>query len=183
MRYDEKHKSRTRQAILRGARDLAHASGLESLSVEPVMRRAGLTHGGFYNHFRSRADLIRATLDAELEQQVAACAKQLVRGPIGEFVEWYLTYEKTHRCALVAFASEASRLDKAGRSEFAGRVWQLCQVMEDALAARGVANPRKTALALIANLIGTLLLARALEPLAEAKSSVDQLIARLIKKP
>jgi len=44
------------------------ADGVEALSVERLARRLGVTKGGFYWHFRDRAELLQAAL-ARWEQQ------------------------------------------------------------------------------------------------------------------
>jgi AcrR family transcriptional regulator len=39
------------------------AEGVDSLSVEPLARRLGVTKGSFYWHFRDRAELLQAALE------------------------------------------------------------------------------------------------------------------------
>jgi TetR/AcrR family transcriptional regulator, transcriptional repressor for nem operon len=50
VRYSKGHKDKTHEHILRVAS--------VRLKKADLMREAGLTHGGFYTHFRSRDDLI-----------------------------------------------------------------------------------------------------------------------------
>src|SRR3546814_11685000 len=40
--------------------------GLESVSVGPLMKSVGLTHGGFYGHFESRSALLAEALERAL---------------------------------------------------------------------------------------------------------------------
>lgn len=51
-----------RHRILNAASQLFRAKGFDGVTVAQVMRRAGLTHGGFYGHFSSKDDLIAQTL-------------------------------------------------------------------------------------------------------------------------
>src|SRR5690348_8574700 len=62
-KYDEHHmpiiktgskKEETRARILRAAARAIRKHGYEGVGVADVMKEAGLTHGGFYAHFKSR---------------------------------------------------------------------------------------------------------------------------------
>ena len=58
MRYDTDHKARTRERILDEAASAIRAAGPQGVSVGGLMKKAGLTHGGFYAHFGSKDDLV-----------------------------------------------------------------------------------------------------------------------------
>src|SRR5438874_12055733 len=58
MRYEPKHKMRTRDRILRNAARKLRAEGLSGPGVASVMKVSGLTVGGFYKHFRSKDELV-----------------------------------------------------------------------------------------------------------------------------
>ena len=45
-------KEQTRERILRAAARAIRKHGYEGVGVADVMKEAGLTHGGFYAHFR-----------------------------------------------------------------------------------------------------------------------------------
>ena len=57
MPYSASHKLETRQRILESARRLFNAKGFVDVSIDEVMDHAGLTHGGFYRHFRDKGEL------------------------------------------------------------------------------------------------------------------------------
>ncbi len=54
MRYRPEHKAQVRQQIVKDASRRVRAQGLSGAAVATVMQDAGLTHGGFYKHFRSK---------------------------------------------------------------------------------------------------------------------------------
>src|ERR1051325_2241153 len=56
-------KEETRERILRAAARAIRKHGYEGVGVAEVMKEAGLTHGGFYAHFESRAALLAAPAD------------------------------------------------------------------------------------------------------------------------
>src|ERR1700756_609107 len=63
MGHSQAEKAQNRERILNEAARQIRESGLESLSVGSLMGRVNLTHGGFYGHFSSRAELIAQALD------------------------------------------------------------------------------------------------------------------------
>ncbi|GAC1310908.1 MAG: TetR/AcrR family transcriptional regulator [Vulcanimicrobiaceae bacterium] len=54
------HHGDLRETLLATAREVALASGVASLSLREVSRRAGVSHAAAYNHFASRSALIEA---------------------------------------------------------------------------------------------------------------------------
>lgn len=58
MRRSRKEKELTRKLILDIAARKFREKGFDGISVADLMSEAGLTHGGFYKHFKSRDDLI-----------------------------------------------------------------------------------------------------------------------------
>jgi AcrR family transcriptional regulator len=55
---------RSRQAILRGATELATIEGLEGLSLGTLAAHIGMSKSGLYAHFGSKLELQLATIDA-----------------------------------------------------------------------------------------------------------------------
>src|SRR5476651_2721744 len=58
MRYPPAHKHATRRKIVEAASQAFRERGVAETGVDEVMRRAGLTHGGFYAHFRDKSELV-----------------------------------------------------------------------------------------------------------------------------
>jgi TetR/AcrR family transcriptional repressor of nem operon len=90
--------------------------GLDSISVGELMKSVNLTHGGFYGHFESRADLIQAALAralAESEEKHVADTGRHGASTVKSIVNSYLS--PAHRdhpgtgCALAAVAGEVGR--------------------------------------------------------------------------
>src|SRR5215475_13781016 len=57
MPYSAEHKLDTRQRILESARRLFNSKGFSEVSIDEIMDGAGLTHGGFYRHFKDKSEL------------------------------------------------------------------------------------------------------------------------------
>ena len=80
MPYSAEHKLQTRQRILESARRLFNSKGFAQVSIGEVMENAGLTHGGFYRHFKDKdelyAEAVRWFLCEEAPKPVATAATQ-----------------------------------------------------------------------------------------------------------
>lgn len=62
MRYPEDHKQKTRRRIVEEAARLFRQDGVGATGLQPLMKALGLTHGGFYAHFKSKDDLVETAL-------------------------------------------------------------------------------------------------------------------------
>ncbi len=62
MRVTREQMAEHRRKILAAAGNLFRAKGFEAVTVAEVMQAAGLTHGGFYGHFKSKDELIAETI-------------------------------------------------------------------------------------------------------------------------
>jgi len=54
MPYSKEHKKQTRQKILNSAITLFSTRGFDQVSINDLMKHAGLTRGAFYAHFESK---------------------------------------------------------------------------------------------------------------------------------
>src|SRR5262249_35679194 len=126
MRYTRGHKAQTRQRILREATRRLRAEGIGRLSVDDLMRRLGLTHGGFYAHFASKDMLVTEACAQELTPQevelLGGSAETGAQGNLSSFITGYLSPQ--HRdtpdmgCYLAALAGELAHASSEARSSF-----------------------------------------------------------------
>jgi AcrR family transcriptional regulator len=65
----------TRRKLLRVGRDLFARRGYNDVPTEEIVRRAGLTRGALYHHFRDKRDLFAAVVE-QLEQEVSETVAQ-----------------------------------------------------------------------------------------------------------
>jgi TetR/AcrR family transcriptional repressor of nem operon len=129
MGHSQAEKAQSRERILKQAAAQVRAGGLESLSVAKLMRSAELTHGGFYGHFASRAELqacalARALAEGAAASQSATQAASRAEGSAARtpnfdaLLRSYLS--RSHRdtpaqgCAIAALAADVARADAAG---------------------------------------------------------------------
>lgn len=172
MPYAPDHKPRVRRTIVHAAAALFGERGYRQTSVQRVMRAAGLTHGGFYAHFRDKADLFAAALDeafAQAREKLLAMGLEDLHGPawIERASKRYLSMR--HRdgpaegCAVPSLAAEATRESEAVRAAFEAGLESMIAGMTERLD-----GDRAQAWRLMAMWSGALSMSRAVsEPLAQ----------------
>lgn len=89
-RYTEGHKKKTRDRILRHSAELLEEGGDWPPSIQQVMARAGLTHGAFYAHFRSKTEFAAAALDYAFDTARSRWHDLLASVPDAEKLEMLL---------------------------------------------------------------------------------------------
>ncbi|KPF90596.1 TetR family transcriptional regulator [Rhodopseudomonas sp. AAP120] len=168
MRYSKEHKLETHARIVQKASVRLREKGAHGVGVADLMKEAGLTHGGFYAHFASREQLLIEAFAYAMDRSTERWRKLAADTPreqrLALIVENYLS--ATHRddpgrgCAVPALGAEIARESSKTRKVFAAKLDE----MIDAIASEYVdASPkaaRKQAMATLATMMGTLLLAR-----------------------
>lgn len=161
-------KSRTHEAIVQSAATSLAAHGVAGTSVADVMGRAGLTVGGFYAHFASKAAMVDAALRHGLAQRRARLPGRV--GPtawrrnIRDMVRGYLTPE--HRddpaggCPMPSVTADIAH-DEMGRDALHDEVVTLVRALVGDPRSDEADAARQSALAAIALTSGGIVLARA----------------------
>jgi AcrR family transcriptional regulator len=66
----ERRKARTRAKLLAAARRLFAAQGSEATTIAEIAEEADIGVGSFYNHFRTKEEVLAALLEAALSEQL-----------------------------------------------------------------------------------------------------------------
>lgn len=141
MGHSQADKALSRERILRRAADAVRDTGLESVSVGKLMRSVDLTHGGFYNHFASRSELLAKALERALvEGAKSATASMKTSGAPRSYETRVRTYvSRAHRdartsgCAIAALASDVARADTASREVMSAHIDDFVDQLADSL--------------------------------------------------
>jgi TetR/AcrR family transcriptional repressor of nem operon len=135
MRYPEGHKKAVRERIVRAAAAALRGRGLDGVSIPEVMRQAGLTHGGFYAHFRDRDELAAEAIRAAAQETAAAV---FAGGrSLEEVLERYLSPGHLEHpeagCVVAALGAEGPRQSAPVRRAFAEAARGLLRLVEQRL--------------------------------------------------
>ena len=166
MRYEKGHKENTRRRIIETAATRFRRDGIDNVGVADLMTDAGLTHGGFYSHFRSKEDLVKAAIEEAGGNSLQRLQTRIKEGGVEAWIRFYLSAK--HRdhpeagCPAAALGPEISRHPKASRSAFTESVEKIVALVAKHLPDdRPQPQKRKTATTLFAFMIGTVQIARA----------------------
>jgi TetR/AcrR family transcriptional repressor of nem operon len=95
MRYSAEHKAQSHENILAFAARSFREHGADSSGIGAVMKKAGLTKGGFYRHFKSKDDLFVEAVARALEETGNGMVEAAKSAPEGQalraIIERYLS--------------------------------------------------------------------------------------------
>jgi TetR/AcrR family transcriptional repressor of nem operon len=168
--YPPEHKQKTRARIVEAARVMFNRHGFEQVSIDEIMKQAGLTRGGFYHHFSSKEALY-----AEAVHSFTSCnpfSRKLAahQGPMPGagalarmLIELYLSDEVLgdvdQHCPLVALPSDVARAGLKPRNAYTKVLQNMLRVFERALCGEHAHAEHKAQL--IVNLcVGGMVIAR-----------------------
>lgn len=198
MRVTKAQAEQNRAHIVATAARLFRERGYDGVGVAELMAAAGFTHGGFYKHFRSKADLM-AEASASGLSQTAARTEGV---DPAEFVENYVSREhrdgRSDGCTIAALSGDAARQSADIKTEFAAGIESLLTALQTQRATAEDADQRATrtmVIDMLAHSVGAVMLSRACpdgSPLADeildvcrqeilaslAHDTTDQLMAR-----
>ena len=132
MGHSRAEKAESRERILEVTSRQIRQAGLDSVSIAEIMKAANLTHGGFYGHFRSRADLIAAALqraldrgDANFAASVGAKPDRTVKSIVNSYLSPAHRDDSRDGCAIAALSGDVGRAeDDEVRAQMARRLDQ-----------------------------------------------------------
>ena len=161
-----------RDWIVAKASELFRARGFDGVAIGDVMKKAGFTHGGFYNHFSSKDDLAVAAVRHAFEQMAAVRAQT---PDLEDLLALYLSEAArrapTKSCPAAALLGDVARAPKKVKTEFGVGLEEMVTSISEGFAdCRSSASRRARAINLIAKMVGALALSRALpdsDPLAQ----------------
>ena len=170
MRYGPEHKLEIHRKIVKDASRRVRAEGLSGAAVSSVMKDAGLTHGGFYKHFRSKDDLLLESLREgfrEIEDSLAHAAEQSPPGAAWKaIVKTYLSLDLCENpergCPLAALSPELARADKRMKPQIVAELVNYKSRMVPFMPGRQTADKERAFFAIFSAMIGAVAIARLL---------------------
>lgn len=178
-RITKEDKARNRQNILEAAGRMFRSQGIDAVGIAELMKEAGLTHGGFYNHFASKNDLVVEVCGASFAASLGTLAREVEDGPdrsgspLERVVAGYLS--TAHRdapdggCPSASLVTDAGRHSEAVQSTYAegvegyltGFAAEFLREAEEKGYELDPGEARRKAMRLLGEMVGALVLARA----------------------
>jgi TetR/AcrR family transcriptional repressor of nem operon len=158
MRISREQAAENRERVIEAASALFRERGFDGVAVADLMRAAGFTHGGFYNHFPTKEALAAESLTRAFDDMAAVRAKS---ADMAEMLTGYLSKAARRApaktCPAAALAGDVARQPAPVRAAFADGV----EGMIESFAAQiGGPDARARATALLAKMVGALMLSR-----------------------
>ncbi len=168
MRYSPEHKQETHDRIVRKASVRLREKGAHGIGVADLMKEAGLTHGGFYAHFDSREALVIEAfgyaMDRSMEHWRKITGEVSPEKRLALIAEAYLSAlhrdNPGHGCSIPALGAEIARESPKTRKAFACKLEEMIERLADCIPNQPRKAARKQAIATLATMAGTMLLAR-----------------------
>jgi len=153
-----------REHIVETASVLFRERGFDGVGVADLMAAAGFTHGGFYKHFGSKADLMSEASANSLARSLVGAETLDVQG----FVDVYVS--RDHRdgrgsgCTMAALCGDAARQSDDVKTAFADGIERTLQTLGDKYPTGPDAAPdagRVKMIDMLARAVGAIILSRA----------------------
>jgi TetR/AcrR family transcriptional regulator, transcriptional repressor for nem operon len=117
MRYSPEHKAHNHEKILSVAARSFREHGSDSSGIGMVMKKVGLTKGGFYRHFKSKDDLVVEAVARAFDEMGRGMLEAAKSAPEGQalraIIERYLSPRHANSpgmgCVLSALGPELAR--------------------------------------------------------------------------
>ena len=168
MRVSRQKAAENRERIIDAAGALFREKGFDGIGVADIMKAAQLTHGGFYGHFASKDDLIAQASRRSMlrtEQNWRKAVAESGGDAFSTLLTRYLSPrhrdDPGHGCAFASLSGDAARCGKPVREAFAEGLESLIDILSGLVGGRTKAARRRKAIAALSELIGALMLSRA----------------------
>ncbi|HSH90134.1 MAG TPA: TetR/AcrR family transcriptional regulator [Ramlibacter sp.] len=171
-------KDASHERIVSVAARAIRRSGYHGTGVADIMKDAGLTHGAFYAHFASREAMLAEAAGRACAESAAAAANVVASVPSGQalasIIRAYLSPEHLQNaesgCPLAALGSETSRQAPEVRRATTRHIKEMIDLVARQSPDWGQPAAHERALVTVAAMVGTLMLARAVDEPALASS-------------
>src|ERR1700675_2584742 len=164
MRVTKEKAAEKRERILTGAARLFRERGVSAVGMDALAEAAGMTHGSLYSQFGSKEYLAAEALGRAFDASAATYGEIET---LSAYVESYLS--PRHRdtpgtgCAIATLGCEVPRLGNAMRQTFTEGVRRLMERLTRLLSPKARRKREDEALAIVATMVGGMILARAVD--------------------
>jgi TetR/AcrR family transcriptional regulator, transcriptional repressor for nem operon len=180
-------KEASHERIVQAAARAIRRSGYDGTGVADIMKEAGLTHGAFYAHFSSREAMLAEAADRAGAEANALAASVVAAAPAEQslqaLMQAYLSKEHLSAietgCPVSALGSEMPRQAPEVRRAATRRIKEMIDLVARQSPDWGQPAAHERALVTVATMVGTLVLARAVDDVALSDALCRAALKRL----
>jgi TetR/AcrR family transcriptional repressor of nem operon len=179
MRYSTDQKIKARRSIIESGAKVLKTGGFSGVGVDQVAAAAGVTSGSLYSNFSGKEDLLKEIIGTFLGAPYVDVQE-------GEEVDWPTRLERfltgyisaAHRmnaadgCVMPALSADVSRASAAVRRVYQRKMGELIDKMVNALKGGTHRQRREQAWTILALMVGSMTVARALPDGEEAREVI-----------
>ncbi|MFC3650928.1 TetR/AcrR family transcriptional regulator [Dyella humi] len=174
MPYTTEHKQKTRARIVECARELFNRRGFSEVSIDEIMQHAGLTRGGFYNHFQTKEELFAEAIMAYQHFNPAQrwegmafdgvdCQGAQARNMVNAYLSDAHLKDIEGQCPMIALPSDAARASPRVKQAYCALLEHMIGMLGEGIAMPDDTDRRQRGVAVAALCVGAMVLSRTID--------------------
>jgi TetR/AcrR family transcriptional repressor of nem operon len=171
MRVSREAAAESKSRVVRTASKMFRERGVDAASIADVMQASGMTHGGFYKHFESKNNLVRAAVRFAFDDVAGRFDRRNAEnGEVAAVAAYFAEYlsqghvtEPGLGCPVAALGADAGRHSEWLGGELAAGIEKLIERISRATekSCRNKRGARAAAIRTLSQLVGAIVVARA----------------------
>jgi TetR/AcrR family transcriptional regulator, transcriptional repressor for nem operon len=163
MRISKEQAKQNQERMIKAAAELFRERGFDGVGVVELMKNAGFTHGGFYNHFDSKEDLVAEAARRAFRQLEEFRAGKEIDEVLSDYLSAAHRTERRRGCPASALSGDASRQPERVKKVFAAGIEGMIREYMKLLGPTSRPEElRDRAINMLATAVGAVVLARAI---------------------
>jgi TetR/AcrR family transcriptional repressor of nem operon len=171
LRLTKEQAEQNRQLIIETASRMFRLHGMENVAVADIMKESGFTHGGFYNHFKSKDELAAEAMASAFDVAANDLSEKLAseKNPQKALESYFARYlSPQHRdtytggCPASALSVDAARNGKTVQAVFASGIDKYLDLFVARIGG-DKQEARRQAVVLLSGVVGAMMLSRAVK--------------------
>ena len=169
MPYTPEHRARTKASIINTARKQFNLNGFDGVSIDHIMKAAGLSRGGFYHHFKDKEQLFAAAMDSfcndlsnVIDPETDLAGHALIKAFMNGYLDDTQLTPDEGNCPMIAVPSDVSRRGTEVKQSYQRVLETMLDLFQGNLDFPSEQRSREVALTLCMITVGGMVLARAI---------------------
>jgi TetR/AcrR family transcriptional regulator, transcriptional repressor for nem operon len=182
MRYPSDQKAKAKAAIVQAGVKALREKGFNGIGVDGLAASAGVTSGAFYSNFPGKEDLLREVIETYVGHPFVGAEEEgqgSLKDQLTNYVRMYVSaghrLDPANGCVMPVLSADVARSSLAVRQSYQTRIHALIAKMARALDGKPADGERR-AWSILAMMVGSISIARAMPDEAEAGKVLDAVL-------